>query len=448
VTQDATSLVASANFRRTSLPRGGHSARSCASAMSSSLPSDVETLRRELEAARLEAARERARAGSYAEEIRALKQRHLEAQTAVEREEEFLTNNLMKKLDRVSNEKREMLMRVEQEEEFLTNALQKRLDRVLREKHELEVRMTVFQSNEKKRESDRTREEADLARAREEELVRERARLTKEKIEVERLMETEQEAIVNKLTKQTSSLRSEKVGLREEREELRRRVETLLSERRRLRREKVQLENTLEQEEENIVNRLQAQIVELHHRNQILLRRLEQGGSQTPSVVSESDRDASEDEGGFSRRGFARTQTAARPGGGSARGFASHAPWERDMYGTHANVSRRKSLGSASVSSAGTGGGRGTPKTLAPAGAGDGDSVKRDSDDEGSESFAAERLRRGSGGSTADVTPYVDEDRKAMSVGGSSAATTPRSSVANTPLTTPRAAAAAAPEAR
>ena len=109
---------------------------------SSSVP-DVETLGRELEAARIEAARERARAGSYAEEIRALKQRSLEAQSAVEREEEFLTNALMKKLEQVNSEKREMLMRVEQEEEFLTNALQKRLDRVVREKHELEVQMAM-----------------------------------------------------------------------------------------------------------------------------------------------------------------------------------------------------------------------------------------------------------------------------------------------------------------
>ena len=60
----------------------------------------------------------------------------------MEREEEFLTNALMKKLEQVNSEKREMLMRVEQEE-FLTNALQKRLDRVVREKHELEVQMAM-----------------------------------------------------------------------------------------------------------------------------------------------------------------------------------------------------------------------------------------------------------------------------------------------------------------
>lgn len=402
---------------------------------SSSVP-EVEALRRELEAARLEAARERARAGSYAEEIRALKQRSLEAQSAVEREEEFLTNSLMKKLEQVNSEKREMLMRVEQEEEFLTNALQKRLDRVMREKHELEVQMTMVTmqhaGGDEKTSASRSapsRSEDELRR-RQEELESERARLVKEKVDLERALETEQEAIVNKLTKQTSGLRAEKDSLRHEREELRRQVESLLSDKIRLHREKVQLENTLEQEEENIVNRLQTQMLELYQRNQILQRRLEQSGSQTPSVVSESD--ASEDEGGwghahagahFRRRGRAPITGVYVPSG--------HAPWERDMY---ASVSRRRSQGSASVSSAGTGGGRGgaPPSTAEPTREREKKNPRLPGDEPslpGSHIARPESARdvRVSGGG-------------AMSVGGSSATTTPRSSVANTPLTTPRSA--------
>lgn len=392
---------------------------------SSSVP-DVEALGRELEAARLEAARERARAGSYAEEIRALKQRSLEAQSAVEREEEFLTNALMKKLEQVNSEKREMLMRVEQEEEFLTNSLQKRLDRVVREKHELEVQMAMvtMHATEAASVRDETRRRASNARApgvsedelreRQDALELERARLVKEKVDLERALEAEQEAIVNKLTKQTSGLRVEKDSLRHEREELRRQVESLLSDKIRLHREKVQLENTLEQEEENIVNRLQTQMLELYRRNQILQRRLEQAsGSQTPSVVSESD--ASEDEGGwghahagahFRRRGRAPITGVYVPSG--------HAPWERDMY---ASVSRRRSVGSASASSAGTGGGRG----VAAGGMTDPQiGLTRD-------------RKRGD-----EIVREKADSKTAMSVGGSSATTTPRSSVANTPLTTPR----------
>jgi hypothetical protein len=84
----------------------------------------------------------------------------------------------------------------------------------------------------------------------------------------------------------------------------------------------------------------------------------------------------------------------------------------------YASVSRRKSQGSASVSSAGTGGGRGAPLTTA----------ERDRK-RGDESFQPGSTRhdnaRGIGCG-------------AMSVGGSSATTTPRSSVATTPLSTPR----------
>ena len=404
---------------------------------SSSVP-DVEALGRELEAARLEAARERARAGSYAEEIRALKQRSLEAQSAVEREEEFLTNALMKKLEQVNSEKREMLMRVEQEEEFLTNALQKRLDRVVREKHELEVQMAMVTMHAADAASvrDETRRRALNARApgvsedelreRQDALELERARLVKEKVDLERALEAEQEAIVNKLTKQTSGLRVEKDSLRHEREELRRQVESLLSDKIRLHKEKVQLENTLEQEEENIVNRLQTQMLELYRRNRILQRRLEQAsGSQTPSVVSESD--ASEDEGGWGhlsghaaahqrgRKGKPGVRDASR-GGASVYAPSGHAPWERDMY---ASVSRRRSVGSASASSAGTGGGRG---------------VVAGGTMEQQLGLSRDPPKRGD----EIVREKAADLKTAMSVGGSSATTTPRSSVANTPLTTPR----------
>jgi len=266
----------------------------------------------------------------------------------------------------------------------------------------------------------------DELRLRQEELESERARLVKEKVDLERALETEQEAIVNKLTKQTSGLRAEKDSLRHEREELRRQVESLLSDKIRLHREKVALENTLEQEEENIVNRLQTQMLELYQRNQILQRRLEQSGSQTPSVVSESD--ASEDEGGwghahagahFRRRGRAPITGVYVPSG--------HAPWERDMY---ASVSRRRSQGSASVSSAGTGGGRGLTTA-----------EREKKNPRGDEPSNQGSLP----GSHPSIRPESARDVRvsgggAMSVGGSSATTTPRSSVANTPLTTPRSA--------
>ena len=192
----------------------------------------------------------------------------------------------MKKLEQVNSEKREMFMRVEQEEEYITNSLQRRLDRVLREKSELEAHMA-------RNDHEQAKASGELQR-RHETLPAERERLIREKIELERQLEAEQEYIVNKLQKQTAGLAREKDALRADREELRRQVERLLSDKIRLRQEKAQLENTMEAEEEHIVNRLQCQMLELYQRNVMLQRRLD--GSATPSVVSESD--ASEDEGG------------------------------------------------------------------------------------------------------------------------------------------------------
>ena len=379
---------------------------------------DVAELRRQLEAAKLEATRERARAGAYAAEIKSLKLKHLEAHNAVEREEELLTNNLMKKLEQVNSEKREMFMRVEQEEEYITNSLQKRLDRVLREKSELEAQMA-------RHDHEQAKASGELQR-RHETLSAERERLIREKVELERQLEAEQEYIVNKLQKQTAGLAREKDALRAEREELRRQVERLLSDKIRLHQEKVQLENTMEAEEESIVNRLQSQMLELYQRNMMLQRRLE--GSATPSVVSESD--ASEDEGGSfgARRATPNGTPHANPRAGVAvlarqhsGGIPhAHAPWERDMY---ASFGRRRSQGSASASSAGGRGGGGRPTS---ANGGGGWNV-------GAGVGAGAGAGSGSGGIGGGSSAMAP-----MSVGGSSGATTPRSSAANTPSATPR----------
>jgi len=137
---------------------------------------DVAELRRQLEATRLEASREKTRASSYAAQIEELKRQNLTAHRSVEQEEEALTNNLMKKLEKVNSEKREMLMRVEQEEEFLTNSLQKRLDRVMREKLELEAQVAREHTQLDKASGDLER--------RLEALSSERERLSAEKVEL------------------------------------------------------------------------------------------------------------------------------------------------------------------------------------------------------------------------------------------------------------------------
>ena len=384
---------------------------------------DVSELRRQLETMRLEAAREKARASSYAAQIDELKRQNLSAHSRVEQEEELLTNNLMKKLEKVNSEKREMLMRVEQEEEFLTNSLQKRLDRVMREKLELEAQMAREHEQLDKASGDLER--------RLEALSSERERLSAEKVELERQLEAEQEFIVNKLQKQTTNLAREKEQLRAEREDLRRQVEKLLSDKIRLNKEKVELENVMEAEEESIVNRLQMQMLELFQRNKYLERRLE-AGSQTPSVVSESE--TSEDEGGShhaSRRQFGhgtspqhRSWKHPHAAMGIPHGVGGMAPWESGMY---MSVQRRRSGGSASASGS-------EPGSLHSTGGGGRGAGRVGGASQGGLSQGG--LSSGHGASGGHV-PQVSTARDHGGA-GESADATPRSSIGNTPLTTPR----------
>ena len=378
---------------------------------------DVAELRRQLEATRLEASREKTRASSYAAQIEELKRQNLTAHRSVEQEEEALTNNLMKKLEKVNSEKQEMLMRVEQEEEFLTNSLQKRLDRVMREKLELEAQVAREHTQLDKASGDLER--------RLEALSSERERLSTEKVELERQLEAEQEFIVNKLQKQTTNLAREKEALRGEREDLRRQVDKLLGDKIRLNKEKVELENAMEVEEESIVNRLQLQMLELFQRNKYLERRLEHG-SQTPSVVSESE--TSEDEGGVQHHHRRHVGHGTSPQHGRWKHGPPHgmgighamAPWESGMY---MSVQRRRSGGSvSSVSEPGslhsTGGGRG---------GGRGGGVSRESAGHGA-----------GGGGVPAVSTARDQGRVQGGSAGGSADATPRSSIDPTPTTTPR----------
>lgn len=145
-----------------------------------------------------------------------------------------------------------MRAQVEQEEEFLTNTLQKRLQTVQREKVELEKQL----EDEKEYIVNRLQKQLD-------ELARARIKLNREKVDLENQLEAEQEYIVNRLHKQVDGLAQEKVDLIRERELMVKTVKDLKAERDRTNLEKANLENQLEAEEEQIVNRLQKQIEEL-----------------------------------------------------------------------------------------------------------------------------------------------------------------------------------------
>ena len=86
-------------------------------------------------------------------------------------------------------------------------------------------------------------------------LQSEKGKLHREKVELEKQLEVEQEYIVNRLQKRVDSLALEKERLNQEKVMLKREVNDLKAERRKLNLDKVILESTLEQEEEAIVNK-------------------------------------------------------------------------------------------------------------------------------------------------------------------------------------------------
>jgi len=78
-------------------------------------------------------------------ELARIKQNKLKMQAKAEEEEEFITNNLLKRLDAVKKEKEQLAMQVEIEEEFITNNMQKKLDKLRQEKDSLERHLEVEQ---------------------------------------------------------------------------------------------------------------------------------------------------------------------------------------------------------------------------------------------------------------------------------------------------------------
>ena len=204
----------------------------------------------------MELSRERAKNERLEEENKKIK----EGVKDLEIEEEHITNALLKRIETMSLEKQKLLLQIDAEEEHMTNALQRKLD--------------------------------DLA---------------KEKVELERQLEVEQEYVGNKLQRQVDALKRDKMQLTKEREKLTKKIENLSSESSKLRREKVEIEHTLETEEENIVNTLQGQIQKLLKQNLTLERKLQRlQGGQLSAISGTSDSEQSEDGlSSYSARGLA-----------------------------------------------------------------------------------------------------------------------------------------------
>ncbi|GFQ91391.1 hypothetical protein TNCT_359811, partial [Trichonephila clavata] len=90
------------------------------------------------------------------------------------------------------------------------------------------------------------------------------------KVQSEQTLEQEQEALVNKLMSKIEKLEAETLGKQNNLEQLRR--------------EKVELEHTLEQEQEALVNRLWKRMDKLEAEKRMLQEKLDQPVSAPPSL--------------------------------------------------------------------------------------------------------------------------------------------------------------------
>ncbi|CAL8464471.1 g4006 [Coccomyxa elongata] len=216
-------------------------------------------LRKQIEELKEELGQERRKSSSLAQALQTVKEQHFNMQQQVEQEEEYIANRLLKRLDSLKREKQVLATEVEQEEEYLVNNLQKRMGKLNLEKAELE-------------------KELEKLNRKCEELRLEQCKMSREKELIENQLEAEQEYIVNKLQKQAMGLAAEKQALQHEKAELKRQVGELTEAVHKLNNEKVLLEQSMEMEEEGIVNRLQRVIETVLARNKAVEACLEAHG--------------------------------------------------------------------------------------------------------------------------------------------------------------------------
>ncbi|KAF3828104.1 hypothetical protein GH733_001339 [Mirounga leonina] len=163
------------------------------------------------------------------EENRDLRKASVTIQARAEQEEEFISNTLFKKIQALQKEKETLAVNYEKEEEFLTNELSRKLMQLQHEKAELEQHLEQeqeFQVNKlmkkiKKLENDTISKQLTLEQA--SVLIGAgglpsatwQCPLRREKIDLENTLEQEQEALVNRLWKRMDKLEAEKRILQE-----------------------------------------------------------------------------------------------------------------------------------------------------------------------------------------------------------------------------------------
>uniref|UniRef100_F1KX59 Coiled-coil domain-containing protein 6 n=1 Tax=Ascaris suum TaxID=6253 RepID=F1KX59_ASCSU len=148
----------------------------------------------------------RARNDSLLELNRTIREKSVRLHAKAEQEEEFISNMLLKRIQKLKNDKEAIALKYEQEEEFLTNDLTRKLSQLQNERDELAGRAKAEQScvvdtllvKIRKLEAEINANHVALEQ------------LRREKVDLENALEHEQEQLFNTLGKRMDQLEAEK----------------------------------------------------------------------------------------------------------------------------------------------------------------------------------------------------------------------------------------------
>ncbi|KAK0397343.1 hypothetical protein QR680_002091 [Steinernema hermaphroditum] len=165
----------------------------------------------------LDLLKERNAAQAFAEQMKAkvkllenqnkcIRESAVRMQARVEQEEEYISNMLLKRIQKLKNDKESLALMYEQEEEYLTNDLTRKLSQLESERNELAGRLAQEQSWVESNLLEKIRRLEGEIQTHQNSLET----MRKEKVDLENSLEQEQESLFNTLGKRISKLESEK----------------------------------------------------------------------------------------------------------------------------------------------------------------------------------------------------------------------------------------------
>jgi DNA repair exonuclease SbcCD ATPase subunit len=137
---------------------------------------------------------------------RQIRETTVKMQARVEQEEEYISNMLLKRIQKLKNDKESLALKYEQEEEFLTNDLTRKLVQLEGERDELVAKLSQEQSWVVNNLLAKIRKLEMEIQSNQKSLEQ----LRKEKVDLENSLEHEQEALFNTLGKRMDQLEAEK----------------------------------------------------------------------------------------------------------------------------------------------------------------------------------------------------------------------------------------------